>query len=183
MTPQIFDTQIEFESQQFEIEESYGTNFREENLKQYFKIETIMAGNKQNNEIKGGIILIKLKKCLKNIEINDSNQDKFSITYEMAQTKEKIKKSDTFNLSQQFVEQPLNSYTNQGIRKAVFLAIYSDFVEKKLKNQTKLNLQELCSLIEYLEKECQAMNTKDLYKEIEILQRIKQQFDKQQQLN
>ena len=32
-----------------------------------------MAGNKINNEIKGGMILVKLKKNSKIVEINDAN--------------------------------------------------------------------------------------------------------------
>ena len=54
------------------------------------------------------------------------------MSYEVAQTKEQIHKSDTFNLSDQFNEMTLNSYTNPGIRKTVLLTIYSDFLQSNL---------------------------------------------------
>lgn len=116
VTPLVFDLNLNFDSDSFEIEKVYGTDNEDTTKGNIMKVNTLFPSPTSDGETKGGITVLKLKKkgnSNVNNEINlsvsytDRNGKKFSNT----------QKVDFSNSESDF-------YENTGIRKAIVLSRY-----------------------------------------------------------
>lgn len=116
VTPLVFDLNLNFDSDSFEIEKVYGTDNEDTTKGNIMKVNTLFPSPTSDGETKGGITVLKLKKkgnSNANNEINlsvsytDRNGKKFSNT----------QKVDFSNSESDF-------YENTGIRKAIVLSRY-----------------------------------------------------------
>lgn len=115
LTPLVFDLNLDFESDSYEIEEVYGTDNNDKTSGNIIKVNTLFPSS-TNSETgsKGGVILLKLKK--KDNEINGNI--KLNVSY----TDRNEKKYS--NSQQVKFEDDNEFYNNTGIRKAILLVRY-----------------------------------------------------------
>ncbi|CAF4522555.1 unnamed protein product, partial [Didymodactylos carnosus] len=81
ITPLVFNLILKFESNQFEIDHVYGSPEYEQSTNELMKINTLFPSRRKDNEIRGGIVLIKLKKKKNQSNLNISDI-RLTVTYE-----------------------------------------------------------------------------------------------------
>lgn len=118
VSPMLYNLSLNLESTGFEIEKVYGSPEANEATGQIMKIRTLFPTSTSAEGVKGGIVLLKLKKIGENDEI------RFSINYEDRSNKKhqgtwarKIKNSGT------------NFHESTGIRKGIMLARYGELMK------------------------------------------------------
>lgn len=124
VTPLFFNIKMTLISEGFEIKNIYGSPEANESTGELLKVNTLFPSDKNNEETKGGIILVKLKK------ISSSTAIELKVTYEDREGKEysNLKKTKV----------PLkkaNYYENKGIRKAIVLSRYAELMKLWLSNE------------------------------------------------
>ena len=63
VTPLVFDLNLNFESDGYEIDKIYGTDSQDKSYGNIMKVNTLFPSNtNEDSEAKGGVILLKLKK-------------------------------------------------------------------------------------------------------------------------
>lgn len=116
VTPLIFDLDLSFNSDDYEIENIYGSDSVDKNSGNLMHINTLFpSSSNSEGEIKGGIVVLKLKKkekstsnnILLKISYKDTNEQEYS-------NEEKI----------EFKQSSEDYYDNTGIQKAIVLARY-----------------------------------------------------------
>jgi len=144
VTPLVFNLQLKIESDAFEIEKVYGSPEANESTGEIMKVSTLFPSEKKEEGVRGGIILIKLKK-----KSNSSAVDlKLVLTYEDRNGKEyKIEEVVSFPASER------EFYEDNGIRKAILLARYADLMKNWISyERSKIHKQTCtCRIIEPLE--------------------------------
>ena len=118
VSPMVYDLNMSVDSKNFKLEKIYGTDdINSENRNTIMHVNTLFPSNSTDNgEVKGGIILVKLKKIGKendlkiNLDWNDINDKKSNNSLE-------VKFKDN------------NYYDNTGIRKAIVLSRYANMVK------------------------------------------------------
>lgn len=129
VTPLVFDLQLNFESQGFIIEKVYGSPEANQSTGQLMKVNTLFPSRSKDGEVKGGIVLLKLKRIsdrsdYRLIKLTASYEDKFG-------KKETDVKKDYFRTMDPdvlFKVAPSQYFDNNGIRKAVLLSQYNDLI-------------------------------------------------------
>ena len=115
VTPLVFDLNLNFKSDSYEIEEIYGTDNKDKTKGNIISVNTLFPSS-TNSETgtKGGVILLKLKK--KNNEVD--GKIKLSVSYSDRDDKKYSNEDEiSFVNSNEF-------YANTGIRKAIVLVRY-----------------------------------------------------------
>ena len=184
VTPLCFDVYVKLEGKGYEIEKTYGSDFDfdEENpnidaLKEMKKggvlrIETLTAYEKSSKGLKGGVVLIKLKEKL--VEGDENKQDaglSVSIDYEDISGKKLCVKKEID--AKGLKEEPKQFYSSEGVRKALLLARYVEFVKnvlgEKKKEMVKKNDNE--KFVSYFESEMKILKDKLLEEEADSLKK------------
>lgn len=127
VTPLVFDLELNFESDMFEIENVYGTDCKDKTSGTIMKVNTLFpSSSNSNGENKGGIILLKLKCKEKNI-----NKAEFINTNNKISVKYKDRDGKTHSNSQEvkFNDISKEYYDNTGIRKGIVLTRYANLMK------------------------------------------------------
>lgn len=116
VTPLIFDLDLSFKSEDYEIENVYGTDSVNKTTGNIMHINTLFpSSSNSEGEVKGGIVVLKLKKKLE----SSSNNISLSISYKDSKEQEHSNKEEV-----QFKQSTNDYYDNTGIQKAIVLARY-----------------------------------------------------------
>ncbi len=120
VTPLVFDLQLNLKSEDYEIAKIYGSDTANKENGNIMKVNTLFPSKTTSEgEVKGGIILLKLKK--KN-EKSSGNLN-LSVSYKDRDGKEFSNSEDVV-----FAEQE-EHYDNTGIRKAIVLTRYANAIK------------------------------------------------------
>jgi len=122
VTPLIFDLNLELLSQDFAIAQIYGSPSNKENSKQLLYIASLFASQKQENQVKGGLILVKLRKI-------GSSDGKITIR---ASFKDGAGTPDTAELDAVVTNSTPEYFDTNGIRKGILLARYGELLKQWL---------------------------------------------------
>ena len=114
VTPLVFDLELNFDSNDYQIEKVYGTDTKDNSSNSIMKVNTLFPSKTNDGEVKGGVVLLKLKnignKNNGEVNINVSYKDRRGISYN---------NSKKVNINAQEEQ-----YDNTGIRKAIVLTRY-----------------------------------------------------------
>jgi Ca-activated chloride channel family protein len=118
VTPLVFDLRLKLDSPGYEIEKVYGSPEADQATGELMKVNTLFPSKAEEGQVKGGVILVKLKKL--------SNQGimRLSVSYE---DRNGAKDSDEAEVVMS--GQEADFYQNSGIRKAVLLSRYADLLK------------------------------------------------------
>lgn len=120
VTPLVFDLNLDFNSEDFEIEKVYGSDKEDALNGNIMEINTLFPSpTTDNGETKGGITILKLKKKSE----GSSNID-LTVSY-----KDRNGNEFSNNQSVVFEEQESDFYDNTGIRKAIALTRYVNTIK------------------------------------------------------
>ncbi|MBP3502502.1 MAG: VWA domain-containing protein [Clostridia bacterium] len=116
VTPLIFDLDLSFKSEDYEIENVYGTDSVNKTTGSIMHINTLFpSSSNSDGEVKGGIVVLKLKKKAGSI----SNNISLNISYKDSKEQEHSNKEKV-----EFKQSMQDYYDNTGIQKAIVLARY-----------------------------------------------------------
>ncbi len=116
VTPLIFDLDLSFNSEDYEIENVYGTDSIDKTTGSIMHINTLFpSSSNSNGEVKGGIVVLKLKKKAE----SNSNNISLNISY-----KDSKEQSHSNEEKVKFKQSAEDFYDNTGIQKAIVLARY-----------------------------------------------------------
>jgi len=149
VTPLAFEVYGKIASTKYEIERTHGSDFDFEGSEKadyllemkkggVLRIETLLAYEKSEIGIKGGVILVKLKEKeeAKNDEINEDYNIVVSVEYEDLDGKKlEVKKMIDAKQFKEMKQQEF--YQSSGGRKALLLSRYVSFVQEILKDEKK----------------------------------------------
>jgi len=124
VTPLVFGLELSLEASGFEIEKVYGSPAADQATGQLMYISTLFPSKSEGGETKGGVVLIKLKPTE---DFTGSSEINLSVSYENRQGE-----SQTVSSNIDFDVQDGEFFQNDGIRKAVTLARYVDFLQNWL---------------------------------------------------
>ena len=121
VTPLVFDLNLDFGSDDYELEEVYGTDSKEKNKENIMHVNTLFPSrSNENGEVKGGIILLKLKKK------NDSEDGKITLRVSYKDPNKDMHKNEQ---EVEFINSDEEYYDNTGIRKAIVLTRYANMIK------------------------------------------------------
>lgn len=116
VTPLIFDLDLSFKSEDYEIENVYGTDSVDKTTGNIMHINTLFpSSSNSDGEVKGGIVVLKLKKKA------GSNSNNISLNISYKDTKEQNHSNEE---KVEFKQSTKDYYDNTGIQKAIVLARY-----------------------------------------------------------
>ena len=125
VTPLVYDLSMKLESKNYSIEKVYGTNEADKATGEIMYVNTLFpSASNENSEVKGGIILIKLKK-----NSNGNSDMKLTATYEDRSGKKYS--SEEAVVIQNGLEDK-EHYDNTGIRKGIVLTRYVNLLKNWL---------------------------------------------------
>lgn len=117
VTPLVFDLEFNFSSKDYEIEAVYGSDTVNKTTGNIMKVNTLFPSKSNSEgEVKGGIILLKLKKIS---EANPFGEVELEVSYK---TRNGEEKSNSQKVA--IKENGEDFYENDGIRKAIVLSRY-----------------------------------------------------------
>ncbi|MBP3708501.1 MAG: VWA domain-containing protein [Clostridia bacterium] len=200
ITPLIYDLDLSFKSTCYEIENVYGSDSVDKGTGNIMHINTLFpSASNSSGEVKGGIVVLKLKK------IQENGEDiELKVSYKDVQEKEHSNQQKVI-----FKNEKDDYYDNKGIRKAIVLARYvnlmkywiayertnddgfgtyaheytysDDYVRSALgvneRVSKKLTISEnykkqFKEMKSYIENEMKELNDNDLENEIDILNKL-----------
>ncbi len=123
VTPLVFDLNLKIDSKNFKIEAIYGSPEANISSGEIMRVNTLFPSASSDEKIKGGIVLLKLKK------IADTNDIKLQISY-------KDRKFNSFS-SFKTVSFGKNEQNSTGIKKAILLAEYVTLMKNWLIDMRK----------------------------------------------
>ena len=118
VTPLVFDLRLDLKSQGYRIEKVYGSPEADEATGEIMKVNTLFPTKVQAGQVKGGMILVKLKK------ISPQSSLALEVSY-----KNRNGVADSSEASVNFAEREADFYQNTGVRKAVLLSRYADLLK------------------------------------------------------
>jgi Ca-activated chloride channel family protein len=121
VTPLVFDLRLKLDAPGYEIEKVYGSPEADQATGELLKINTLFPSKAEEGQVRGGVVLVKLKK------LSDQGNMKLSVSYE---DRNGIKESDEATID--LAETSGDYYENSGIRKAVLLSRYADLLKNWL---------------------------------------------------
>ncbi len=120
VTPLVFDLKLDVESEDYVIEAIYGTDNANKETGNIMNVNTLFPSKSVDGEVKGGVVLLKLKKTSENsdgtLKINVSYKDRNG---EKHSNYQEVK----------FVDGGEETYDNTGIRKAIVLTRYVNLMK------------------------------------------------------
>ncbi|MCK5683624.1 VWA domain-containing protein [bacterium] len=114
VTPLFFNLNIQFQSESFEIESVYGSPEADQTSGILMKVNTLFPSKITNDKVKGGIIVLKLKK-------KKINSEKITLKMKYEDRKGQLLGYDT---TLNFKTHKPDHYDNSGIRKGILLSRY-----------------------------------------------------------
>jgi Ca-activated chloride channel family protein len=118
VTPLVFDLRLKLDAPGYEIEKVYGSPEADQATGELMKVNTLFPSKAEEGQVKGGVILVKLKKLS-----NDGNMI-LKVSY---QDRNGVQDSDEAKVD--LAETTADFYQNSGIRKAVLLSRYADLLK------------------------------------------------------
>ncbi|MDD4652591.1 MAG: VWA domain-containing protein [Methanothrix sp.] len=118
VTPLVFDLRLKLDAPGYEIEKVYGSPEADQATGELMKVNTLFPSKAEEGQVKGGVILVKLKK------LSDQESMRLSVSYE---DRNGVKDSDQADVV--MAGQDADFYQNSGIRKAVLLSRYADLLK------------------------------------------------------
>jgi Ca-activated chloride channel family protein len=118
VTPLVFDLRLKLDAPGYEIEKVYGSPEADLATGELMKVNTLFPSKTDEGQVKGGVILVKLKKLTnqKNMRLALSYQDRSGVR-------------DSEETEVDMPESNADFYQNSGIRKAVLLTRYADLLK------------------------------------------------------
>jgi Ca-activated chloride channel homolog len=118
VTPLVFDLRLKLDAPGYEIEKVYGSPEADQSTGELMRVNTLFPSKAQEGQVKGGVILVKLKKLSRDgkMKLEASYQDRNGVL-------------DRDEARVQFSEADPDFYQNNGIRKAVLLSRYADLLK------------------------------------------------------
>jgi Ca-activated chloride channel family protein len=124
VTPLVFDLRLKLDAPGYEIEKVYGSPEADQATGELMKVNTLFPSRAEEGQVKGGVILVKLKK------LSDDGNMILKVSY---QDREGVRDSDEAQVDlaweSKATEAGANFYQNSGIRKAVLLSRYADLLK------------------------------------------------------
>lgn len=119
VTPLVFDLKLELASSSYSIDSIYGAPKADIHTGTVFEVDTLFPSDSSDEGVKGGVILVKLKKhgSSEDIKLNVSYKDRDGKPYHVSKTV-KFKSN--------------NYYDNSGIKKAIALTDYVSLMKNWL---------------------------------------------------
>jgi len=118
VTPLVFDLRLDLDAPGYEIEKVYGSPEADMATGELLKVNTLFPSRAEEGEVRGGVILVKLRKQ------SDQGDIRLSASYE---DRNGIMDSDVADVI--VSENASDFYENAGIRKAVLLSRYADLLK------------------------------------------------------
>jgi len=118
VTPLVFDLRLKLDAPGYEIEKVYGSPEADQATGELMKVNTLFPSKAEEGQVKGGVILVKLKK------LSNQGNMRLSVSY---QDRNGVKDSDESQVD--MAEENADFYQNSGIRKAVLLSRYADLLK------------------------------------------------------
>lgn len=119
VTPLVFDLDLNVESKDFAVEKVYGTDTKDNLKGNIIHVNTLFPSKSDDNgEVKGGVILVKLKK----LNNNDNGTVRVDVSYKDRTEKNFSEKKDVEINTSSTAEM----YEDTGIRKAIVLTRYAN---------------------------------------------------------
>jgi Ca-activated chloride channel family protein len=118
VTPLVFDLRLDLDADGYEIEKVYGSPEADEATGQLMKVNTLFPSKAEEGQVKGGIVLVKLKR------LSQDGSLALKVSY-----KDRSGASDSDSAQVDMQEKEPDFYQNTGIRKAVLLSRYADLLK------------------------------------------------------
>ena len=118
VTPLVFGLELELETDGFEIEKVYGSPEADEATGKIMKINTLFPSARKDDETKGGVVIVKLKKTSSNAEME------LEVSYEDREGNKKNVKKEV-----ELGSRMPDYFENNGIRKAILLSRYASLLK------------------------------------------------------
>lgn len=118
VTPLVFDLVLDLDAPGYEIEKVYGSPEADQATGEIMKVNTLFPSKAEEGQVKGGMVLIKLKK------LSPEGMMKLKVSYK---DRNGIEDSDEALVEVPDVEP--DYYQNDGIRKAILLSRYADLLK------------------------------------------------------
>lgn len=153
VTPLVFDLKLSIESEGYDIEAVYGVPQAKQATGEILKISTLFPSAKKGGKVKGGIILVKLKK--------HNNQDDINLKLEYKDANGKRynkRESIVFDEDREF-------YDNSGIQKGILLTNYVDLM-KNWMIDSRVGCNSSLSKYDYLQDGLISPHRRDVYRNI-----------------
>ncbi|HUW21938.1 MAG TPA: VWA domain-containing protein [Candidatus Bathyarchaeia archaeon] len=120
VTPLVFDLALEVTSADFDIEKVYGSPEADLATGEIMKVNTLFPSERRDEGVKGGIVLLKLKK------LTDSNSPALKLTARYTDREGKYFSNYKNAL---IADSEADFYQNSGIRKAILLGRYANLMK------------------------------------------------------
>jgi Ca-activated chloride channel family protein len=131
VTPLVFDLRLRLDAPGYEIEKVYGSPEADQATGELMKVNTLFPSRVEEGMVKGGVILVKLKK------LSSEGSMKLKVSY---QDRNGVPDSDEAEVNVGEVnngEAKDDFYQNNGIRKAVLLTRYADMLKNWMIDERK----------------------------------------------
>ena len=127
VTPLVFDLELKLNTDEYEIVQVYGTDTREKTSGTIMKVNTLFpSSSNSEGEVKGGVILLKVKPVGNNGEIVGTTLPSGKI---MVSYKDRNGEKHTNEQTVEFGSLVKEHYDNTGIRKAIALTRYANVMK------------------------------------------------------
>ena len=121
VTPLVFDLQLHLYASGYKIEKVYGSPEADEATGEIMKVSTLFPSKVEEKEIKGGVVLMKLKK------ISPESRMMLKVTYRDKENAQHVDETEV-----ETREGESEFYQGPGVRKAILLSRYSDLLKNWL---------------------------------------------------
>jgi Ca-activated chloride channel family protein len=126
VTPLVFDLRLKLDAPGYEIEKVYGSPEADQATGELMKVNTLFPSKAEEGQVKGGVILVKLKK------LSNQGNMRLTVSYE---DRNGVQDSDEAEVD--MAEENADFYQNSGIRKAVLLSRYADLLKNWMIDERK----------------------------------------------
>ena len=126
VTPLVFDLHLHLDASGYKIEKVYGSPEADEATGEIMKVNTLFPSKVEEGEVKGGVVLIKLRR------ISSNGKIRLKVTYN-----DKEGKQDGDEAEVETTDEESEFYQGSGIRKAILLSRYGDLIKNWLIDETR----------------------------------------------
>ena len=126
VTPLVFDLRLKLDAPGYEIEKVYGSPEADQATGEIMKVNTLFPSKAEEGQVKGGVILVKLKK------LSSDGSLRLMVSY---QDRNGVQDSDEAKV--EMADAKHDFYQNNGIRKAILLSRYADLLKNWMIDERK----------------------------------------------
>ncbi len=130
VTPLVFDLELRLDAEGYEIEKVFGSPEADEATGELMKVSTLFPSKKEEEQTKGGLILLKLKRT------SPDTMLKLKVRYE--------DRSGVVSVSEKLVvleEREADFFENNGIRKGILLVRYTNLIKNWINDERESILE------------------------------------------